>query len=97
METVLLNRIIIDPAICHGKPSIRGMRYSVDSILKYLSGGDSAEEILEQFPDLEREDILACLAYATASMKLRDIEVPLHEAAFRCPSSCNSSRLFLGL
>ncbi|MBA4166587.1 MAG: DUF433 domain-containing protein [Chitinophagaceae bacterium] len=76
METALLNRIIIDPAICHGKPSIRGMRYSVDSILEYLSGGDSAEEILEQFPDLEREDILACLAYATASMKLRDIEVP---------------------
>jgi len=76
MGSGLLNRIIIDPSIRHGKPSIRGMRYSVDSILEYLSGGDSAEKILEQFPDIELEDILACLAYATASMKLRDIEVP---------------------
>jgi uncharacterized protein (DUF433 family) len=76
MTEQLISRITIDPAICHGKPVIRGMRYPVESILEYLAGGDTIEEILEEFTDLEREDILACLAYASASMKFKDIEVP---------------------
>ena len=48
----------------------------VEAILEYLAGGDAVEDILTEFPDLEREDILACLAYASASMKFKDIEVP---------------------
>jgi uncharacterized protein (DUF433 family) len=54
----LLERIIIKPEICHGKPVIRGLRYPVE----YLAAGDSFEKILVEFPDLEREDLLACLA-----------------------------------
>ena len=76
MTEQLISRITIDPAVCHGKPVIRGMRYPVESILEYLAGGDTIEDILEEFTDLEREDILACLAYASASMKFKDIEVP---------------------
>lgn len=48
----------------------------VEAILEYLAGGDAVEDILAEFPDLEREDILACIAYASASMKFKDIEVP---------------------
>ena len=70
-----MNRITLDPNICHGKPTIRGLRYPVESILEYLAGGDTIETILEEFPDLEREDILACLAYATASIKAKSIIV----------------------
>lgn len=76
MQEDLLKRITIDPEVCHGKPTIRGMRYPVDSILEYLAAGDSIEDILTEFKELEREDILACFAYASASMKLKDIQVP---------------------
>jgi len=48
----------------------------VEAILEYLAGGDTIEDILSEFPDLERKDILACFAYASASMKFKDIEVP---------------------
>jgi uncharacterized protein (DUF433 family) len=48
----------------------------VEAILEYLSGGDSIEDVLTEFPDLERDDVRACIAYATASMKFKDIEVP---------------------
>lgn len=71
----LLSRITINPEIAHGKPTIRNRRYTVEAILEYLAGGDSVEDVLSEFPDLEREDILACLAYATASMKLKDIVI----------------------
>ena len=67
----LLSRISIDPEICHGKPVIRGMRYPVESMLEYLAGGDSIEEVLAEFPDLTREDLLACIEFATQSLKLR--------------------------
>src|SRR6266849_5114077 len=58
------DRITIDPNICHGKPVIRGLRYPVESMIEYLAGGDTIEGLLAQFPDLEREDILACLEFA---------------------------------
>jgi uncharacterized protein (DUF433 family) len=62
METSsLLNRITINPLVCHGKPTIRNKRYMVESMLEYLSAGDSIDELLVEFPDLEREDLLACL------------------------------------
>lgn len=67
----LLNRITIDPAVCHGKPTIRELRYPVESMLEYLAGGDSFEEVLAEFPDLERDDLLACLHFAAQSLKLR--------------------------
>jgi len=60
----LLSRITVDPEICHGKPCIRGLRYPVETILEYLAGSDSVEGLLKEFPDLEREDILACHEFA---------------------------------
>lgn len=67
----LLARITIDPAVCHGKPTIRGLRYPVESILEYLSGGDTFAEVLAEFPDLEAEDLQACIQFATQSLKLK--------------------------
>jgi uncharacterized protein (DUF433 family) len=60
----LINRITMDPDICHGKPIIRGLRYPVENMLELLASGMTIEELLEDYPDLEREDFLACLAYA---------------------------------
>ena len=60
----LLSRITVNPEICHGKPCIRGLRYPVEVILEYLAGGDTVEELLAQFPDLEREDVLACMEFS---------------------------------
>ena len=59
-----LKRITVDPAICHGKPTVRGLRYPVSMILELLAGNMTPEEILADYPDLEREDISACLAFA---------------------------------
>ena len=60
----LLNRITLDSAVCHGRPCVRGLRYPVDLLLDLLSGGMTPEEILDDYPDLEREDLQAVLAYA---------------------------------
>ena len=62
------NRITIDPDICNGKPVIRNLRITVESVLGYLSAGESHEEILRQYPMLEPEDITACLAFASRLM-----------------------------
>lgn len=64
MSQKLLHRITKNPDICHGKPTIRGLRYPVDSMLDLMASGMSNEEILEDYPDLEKEDLLACLEYA---------------------------------
>jgi len=53
------DRITIDPNICHGKPTIRGLRYPVETILELLSSGMTVDQILDDYEDLEREDILA--------------------------------------
>ena len=58
------DRITIDPSVCHGKPCIRGLRYPVENVLEWLASGMTTEEILADYEDLEREDILAALAYA---------------------------------
>ena len=65
------NRITIDPAICNGKPTIRGLRITVQTVLEYLGAGESREDILHQFPMLEPEDINACLAFASSLMSHR--------------------------
>ena len=62
-STNLLSRITLDPDICHGKPCIRGLRYPVDMMLELLSNGMTFDEILEDFEDLEREDLQAVLAH----------------------------------
>ncbi len=63
-EMRLLDRITVDPSICHGKPTVRGLRYPVETLLELLSSGMSTEEILADYEDLERDDILAALEYA---------------------------------
>lgn len=60
----LLSRITIDPNICHGAPCVRGLRYPVESLLELMSGGMTIDDILADYEDLEREDLLAVLAYA---------------------------------
>ena len=64
----LIDRITIDPDVCNGKPVIRGKRIAVQTILEFLSSGDTRAEILEEYPSLEIEDINACLAYASEVM-----------------------------
>lgn len=59
-----VERITIDPKIMHGKPVIKGTRIPVYVILNLLAGGMSEEEVLKEYPDLTRDDILACLEYA---------------------------------
>lgn len=61
---MVIERITIDPDVCHGKPCVRGLRYPAEMILELLSAGMSIEEILADYDDLERGDILAVLAYA---------------------------------
>jgi len=60
----LLNRITIDPEICHGKPCIRGMRWPVEVIIDMLGSGMTTEQILDDHKELEKEDILASLNFA---------------------------------
>ncbi len=62
-----LKRITIHPDVCHGKPTIRGLRYPVESILEYLASGDTFDEVLAEFPDLEREDLQECIRFAALS------------------------------
>ena len=64
----LMDRIMIDSAICNGKPIIRGKRITVQTILEYLSAGDSKEDILNEYPTLEMEDINACIKFAAELM-----------------------------
>ena len=61
----MIKRITLDPNICHGKPCVRGLRYRVEFILELLSSGMSIEDILADYEDLERDDILAALLFAT--------------------------------
>ena len=70
----LSERIAIDPHICHGKPTIRGLRYTVETILELLSSGMNVDEILADYEDLEREDILAVLDYARRLSQINRIE-----------------------
>ncbi len=73
MNQSLLQRITLDPNICHGKPCIRGLRYPVEFILELLSSGMSMEEILAAYDDLERDDILAALLFATRLTQVKSI------------------------
>lgn len=67
------DRITFNPEICHGKPCIRGLRYPVQNVLEWLASGMSVEEILADYEDLEREDILAVLAYAAQIAQVKSV------------------------
>lgn len=64
-------RISVDPDLCNGKPTIRGLRVTVETVIGFLSAGNSREEILEQYPSLESADIDACLRFAADMMSHR--------------------------
>ncbi len=68
-----ISRITINPEICFGKPTIRNMRYPVEMILDLLSAGMTTDEILEDYPALEVEDISACLLFATKLVQVTSI------------------------
>lgn len=72
--TDLLDRITIDPAVCHGKPCIRGLRYPVEVILELLSAGMTTDDILADYEDLERNDILAVLAFAARLSQVKRLQ-----------------------
>ena len=64
MPEELFTRITVNPDVCHGKPTVRGLRYPVDMLLELMASGMSQQEILDDYPDLEQQDLLACLSYA---------------------------------
>jgi uncharacterized protein (DUF433 family) len=77
----LLKKISIDPNVCFGKPCIRGHQIRVSLILDLLALGMTVEQVLEQYPQLSREDVLACVAYGAEMSRERFVEVPLERPA----------------
>jgi len=71
----LLARITVDPNLCHGKPCIRGLRYPVEFLLELLSGDMTAEQVLADYPDLERDDLRAAFAYGAQLSRVKSIEL----------------------
>jgi len=69
----LINRITINPEICHGRPTIRNMRYPVELILDLLSSGMTHEDIIEDYPAIQEDDIRACLSFASRLTKVKSI------------------------
>ena len=80
MQHELLKRITIDPDQCFGKPCIRGHRIWVSLILDMLADGMTMEDVIENYPDLQREDILACIAYGSEMARERFVEIPIESA-----------------
>jgi len=70
----LLQRITIDPAVCHGKPCVRGLRYPVETLLELLSSDMTFEQVLADYPDLERDDLLAVLSFAARLARTRRLQ-----------------------
>ena len=71
----LLDRISINPKICHGQPCVRGTRIMVWLVVEYLAGGDSIEAVLEAYPSLTKEDVQACLVFAAEMTKERILPI----------------------
>jgi len=74
----LLDRIAVDPDVCHGQPCVKGTRIMVWLVLDYLANGDSVEDILAAYPALTRDDIRACLAYAAETARERVVSIDVH-------------------
>ena len=77
----LLQRISINPNTCFGKPCIRGHRIWVSLILDVLATGLSIEEVLDEYPDIAREDVLACIAYGSEMSRERYVDIPITKPA----------------
>ena len=73
----ILKRISIDPRMCGGKPCIRGHRIWVSLILDFLAGGSTFDEILENYPGIDIDDIRACIAYGAEMSRERYVELPV--------------------
>ncbi len=74
-----LDRITSDPSVCHGQPTVRGLRYPVETLLELLSAGMTTDEVLADYPDLERDDLLAALEFGVLAAGRRRV-VPLGAA-----------------
>ena len=72
-----MERITVSPDICNGKPIIRGTRISVQTVLEFLAAGDSVEDVLDEYPTLKRQDVQACLDYASKLMANHYTFVPV--------------------
>lgn len=77
----LLSRISIDPNICFGKPCIKGHRIWVSLILDFLASGMTMAEIIKEYPQLQTEDILACIAYGAEMSRERFVDIPIESVA----------------
>jgi len=77
----ILGRISVDPQICFGKPCIRGTRIWVSLLLDFLASGATIENILEDYPQLKREDVLAAIAYGAEMSRERYVDLPNSSAA----------------
>lgn len=64
-----MNRIVIEPDICNGQPTVRGTRITARTVLEFLAAGDSIEDVLEAYPTLSKEDVLACIGLSSELMK----------------------------
>jgi uncharacterized protein (DUF433 family) len=62
------DRIVIEPSICNGRPTIRGTRITAQTVLEFLGAGDSVDDVLAEYPTLTREDVLSCLQYSSRLM-----------------------------
>lgn len=71
------DRIIIDPAICNDRATIRGTRITAQTVLEFLSAGDSIEDVLEQYPTLSRDDVLACLLMSCPSSQTAGSQIQI--------------------
>ena len=77
----ILSRIAVDPQVCFGKPCVRGTRIWVSLLLDFLASGATMEEILEDYPQLKREDVLAAIAYGAEMSRERYVDLPGTSAA----------------
>jgi uncharacterized protein (DUF433 family) len=73
----MAERITVNPDVCNGRPVIHGTRITVQTVLEFLAAGDSVAEVLEEYPTLVREDVQACLEYASRVMANRFSVVPV--------------------
>ena len=77
----LLSRISVDPQVCFGKPCIRGTRIWVSLLLDFLASGSTVEEILSDYPQLQKQDLLAAIAYGAEMSRERFVDLPGSTAA----------------
>ena len=80
-KQALLARISIDPNICFGKPCIRGHRIWVTLVLDLLASGLTVEEVVNRYPGIEEDDVLACIAYGAEMSRDRYVDIPIEESA----------------